>query len=517
MTRMISRAALCMGLALSATAPVRAQISDYKSLSALRDRFPPDGFINTQIFSTTGWNTLDVTNAAQVGAGNVILPNTPATDAATKIEAILASTSGNRILSFPAGVYYFGTHLSITQSNVFIQGAGLTNTEFRITAPDNLNAEIEFTGGGLSATEIDVTGAPQRGATTITVGDASTLAVGDTIHLYDKALGPTNGFYHYGQMAEITAKSGNVLTLSPSVSLTYAAAGDPKVKEVNVIQNVGIRGVHVSRTNQPTSDFTNNIEFVYANNAFAREVESSNLGRGGIVAYFSIDAVIISSFVHDAFAYGGGGQAYGILLTNNTTRSRVTDNKVWNMRHHIILQRGANNSVVSLNSAEPPYNGVPGDLSIHGFTVHNTLFEQNMGRTLEQDERSDVNAEQYQGLYNTAYRNNLSAYASSNIQIAGPNTTGNFPNQSATVLGNITAAMTVASSAVDPWVGANRVNGTVAMGDAPGGWWWPASLYTETAPSYFGTKAWPIFGPGVGTNSNFGAPNTLPAYDRAKP
>lgn len=115
MTRTLCRTALCMGVALAAlTAPVHAQISDYKSLSALRDRFPPDGFSNTQIFSTSGWTTLDVTNAAQVGAANVILPNTPATDAATKIETILASISGNRILSFPAGVYYFSTHLSIT-------------------------------------------------------------------------------------------------------------------------------------------------------------------------------------------------------------------------------------------------------------------------------------------------------------------------------------------------------------------------------------------------------------------
>lgn len=506
-------ALLATTLMAAAALPALAQISDYQSLSVLRGRFPPNGFSNVQIFSTAGWQTLNVTSSADVGA-NVISPNNPSIDAAARVEAILAASGGSRILYFPPGIYYFNTHLSITQSNTFIQGAGLDQTQFTIAAPASANGEIEFTGAGLSTSEVDVVGLPQRGQNTITVASVSGLSVGDIIHLYDKALGPANGFYHYGQMAEITAVSGTTLTLSPSVSLTFA--GDPKVKEVSVIRNVGIRGVHVFRNRAADSDFTNNIEFAYAKNAYAREVESSWAERGGIVAYFSMDAVIISSFVHDAYSYGGGGQGYGILLTNNTTRSRVTDNKVWNMRHHIILQRGANNSVVSLNSAEPTFNS-SGDLNIHGFTVHNSLFEANMGRDLKHDARSDVNGEQYQGIYNTFYRNNLSRYTGSYIRLEQPSFGGNFPITSPTVLGNITANTAISSTVVDPWVGANRIGSNVVLGNAPGGWSWPASLYTEDKPPYFGTKPWPLFGPGVGFNNNFGSPNTLPAFDRARP
>jgi hypothetical protein len=507
--------ALAFALALAAT-PTAAQITDYQSLQNIRSRFPPSGFPNTQIFSLTGWQTLNVTSAAAVGSANVITPNTPSVDAAQRIENIVAATSGNRILYFPTGTYYINTPLQIGESGVYLQGDGVNATQFTIATPAASNGEVAFVGPGLGA-EVDVVGLPTRGSSSVTVASTSGLSVGDIVHVYDKSIGLSVGFYHYGQMGEITGISGNTLTVSPALGLDFIS--DPKLKEVSVIRNVGIRGIHVFRDRAASDPAANNIEFSYVKNGVAREVESSWLERGGIVSYFSMDVVMISSFVHDAYDYGEGGQAYGFLFTNNATRSRATDNKAWNLRHHFIMQRGANHGVMSLNSAEPGFNGTNGDVQTHGFTVHNSLFEQNMGRDFEFDERSDLNSEQYQGLYNTFYRNNSTRYSGNDILLAAPFQSGNFPNQFPTVIGNATGFINQAGGINSPFIGANRIGSTVVLGDAPAGWSYPPSLYTTTKPTYFGTRPWPIFGPGLDAAQygTFGINNNLPAYDRAKP
>ncbi len=491
-----------------------AQITDYQSLSALRSRFPTDGFANVQIFSTTGWSTLDVTSAADVGAANVITPNTSSIDAAARIEAIVAATSGNRVLQFPAGAFYLYSHLSIVESNVLLLGAGVGATRFLIKTESGENGEVSFSGPGIGA-EVDVVGLPQRGDNTVTLASVAGLTIGGIVHIYDKSFGPYLGTYTYGQMGEIVSISGNKIVVSPSVDLDMVS--DPKIKPVSVIRNVGIRGISVYRDRAASEAGTNNIEFAFVKNGYAREVESSWLERGGITSLWSMDVVVISSFVHDAYAYGGGGQAYGISITGNATRNRVTDNKVWNMRHHFILSNGANHTVVSLNSAEPGFNGGYGSLDTHGFTVHNSLFESNMGVDLDFDGRSEPNVEQYQGLWNVAFRNNLQNYTGSELRIAEPVELGNFPHVSPTIIGNLTDVMPISPTTQDRWVGANRIGSTVTYGQAPSSWSYPPSLYATTKPTYFGTRPWPLFGPGVTAGGTFGVGNNLPALDRAKP
>lgn len=512
--RYVKRGLAGVALATALTAgPLSSQVN-YLDLSGLAARFPPSGWTNVQIFSTTGWQVLNVTSAAQVGSANVLTPNNSAIDAAAKIEAIIAATSGNRVLYFPPGTYYFSTPLQVTESNVFLQGDGPTATRFHIVAPATTNGEISFQGGG-PGTEIDVTSLPSRGATSIPIASTSGLAVGDVIHVYDKSLGPANGFYHYGQMGVVTSVGSGAVGISPALGLSMIS--DPKITEVAVLRNVGIRGIRVFRDRAAADASASNVEFNYVRNGVAREVEVSWLERAGVSAFFSMDVVMITSFAHDAYDYGGGGQAYGFLLTNNTTRSRITDNKAWNLRHHYILQRGANHSIVSYNSAESGFNGTTGDLNIHGFTVHNSLFEGNMGRDLKADGRSDVGLEQYQGLFNTFYRNNLNRIANGRVLIEAPVSSGNFQHQMPNVIGNASISLSVASTTNDPWVGANRVNGTVILGDAPSGWSYPASLYLTEKPAYFETRPWPIFGPGLTTGGTFGTLNNLPAYDRARP
>jgi len=71
---------------------------DYGDLPV--NHIPPDGWENITWNDPGGWSTLNVNDYA--------LPaNRSDLNATTKIENLIRSTSGNRILYFPRGIYYF--------------------------------------------------------------------------------------------------------------------------------------------------------------------------------------------------------------------------------------------------------------------------------------------------------------------------------------------------------------------------------------------------------------------------
>lgn len=150
---------------------------------------------------------------------------------------------------------------------------------------------------------------------------------------------------------------------------------------------------------------------------------------------------------------------------------------------------------------------------MHGFTPHNNLFEGNMGRDLEWDGRSEAAWNQYQGMFNTAYRNRLTAQLNNLLSILDADEFNNRSHYRPSLIGNLTNSLLIESGVIEPFAGANWINGTVVLGNMPSGSTYPASLYETEKPSFFGTKAWPVFGPAV---TNYGNTNTIPAFDRAK-
>ncbi len=332
-----------------------------------------------------------------------------------------------------------------------LRGAGQGATRLVIATPSADNGQIRFEGGAPGALET-ITNQPTRGSATIQLASTQ-IAVGDVVKVLDAARGLGFGFENYAQIGRVVAKSGGTLTLDQPLGLDFIIS--PRVRKLNPIRNVAVESLTVFRDRAASSARATNIFFVYADRAYARDVESSYLERGGITFAGSIDVHASNNRIHHAYDYGGGGQAYGIRVTESTSRCNIVDNKAWELRHHIILDLGANHCVVAYNSAEAGYNGVTGDLSHHGFSNHNNLWEGNMGRYLKWDGRSETNAAEYQGLYNTAYRNLL--YGSNNtILLDGPDTSGNFNHQSPTIIGNVARAYQASSGVVSPFVGANR-------------------------------------------------------------
>jgi autotransporter-associated beta strand protein len=469
-------------------------------------RLPVEPWKDTQWIDPGGWTTIDVTSQG-LPANNTNI------DAAVQIASIINNTSGRRRLYFPTGVYSFKSSLALNnRSDLWFDGEGRSNTVLRIDAPASANAEISFR-GGTSGSPIPVLGSLVAGDAAITVADASTLNVGDLIQVYaDNAPLAQGGLAFvtqvYGQMCRIVAKSGNTLTLDMRLLLDYPASYLPSVQRYNQIKNIKVSNLLVSRVAEPTSQDVSNLEFINAYNCNVVRVESSFAQRHHIYFQNAKDCVMESNYVHDCFVQTTGGYGYGFGLVGSTG-CRISHNKSTRLRHHIILQIGANHNVVSYNSIETCYDY--NDLALHAAYSYLNLFEGNMFTESYADTSKDgsTTVEPATGPENTWFRN----FATGKV--------GSI--QSATTRQNIIGNNlgTIVSSGADHYIGANNVagvnnsfgtpwpGGTVNWGVLPANVILPASLYLTNRPVFFGNGVpWPVFGPGV---TNLGVTNAIPA------
>ncbi|WP_113701661.1 glycosyl hydrolase family 28-related protein [Nonomuraea lactucae] len=456
-------------------------------------RLPPAGWTDTQWRHPGGFYVVDVTSRGLPADNSTI-------DASDKVRDIIATTSGNRVLYFPPGTYYFKTNLNITTDNIILRGAGLNATRLLIDAPGSANAELKFS-GAYTGNPVSVSGSVASGSTSITVPGSPGLQAGDFVQLYKNAGRHAYGYPIETQIFKILSRSGDTLTLNMEIGLDYPASSVPMVREIDMLENAGVDLLKIERLNQPTLENVNNLTFHMVNNGFIEDIESVKSGRAHINIYWSKDISIDRNYVHGAFVTQNG-YAYGISVNWGSTRVRVSDNKVWDLRHHIMMQLGANHSVVSYNSLEAPFNGY-NDLALHATFAYMNLIEGNRFYEGYADNSKLGQGElEATGPGNTWFRNYANHQVGSiNDQTAGQNVIGNK-------LGLIRL------SGTGHYHGANLEGSTLKWGALNQSSQIPPSLYLDTKPALLGSTPWPVYGPGA---TDWGAANRLPAQNRPKP
>jgi hypothetical protein len=216
---------------------------------------------------------------------------------------------------------------------------------------------------------------------------------------------------------------------------------------------------------------------------------------------FSKNIAVDRNYVHGCFRRDTGGYCYGIAA-NWSTRVRITDNKLWDLRHNVLFQLGTNHSVVSYNSAEAPYNSY-NDIALHANWAYMNLFEGNRLTEGYSDNSKEGQAGMEEtGPYNTWFRN----YATG--QMGSINKLTSRQN----LIGNKLALIRASGS--DFYHGANMENGVVKWGSLTSASRIPASLYLSSKPGFLGGTAWPVYGPSA---ADWGASNRLPATNRPHP
>ena len=253
----------------------------------------------------------------------------------------------------------------------------------------------------------------------------------------DSALLFSNWAYgSVGQIVQISTIVGNRINLNSPLRKSFVLNDSCRVRKMLPVKEVGIECLKIKRLDQSLGQ-TTNIDINYAVNCWVKGVESDTCNFAHIAISNSSNIEISGCYFHDAFAYGGGGQAYGVVAQATSGECLIENNVFNHLRHSMLIQSGANGNVYAYNSSVNPYwvsGALPansaGDMVLHGNYTFLNLFEGNTGQNIVIDDSHGIN-----GPYNTYFRNRADLYGifmnsnppSNNQNFVGNEVTNNGP------------------------------------------------------------------------------------------
>ncbi|MES2592125.1 MAG: T9SS type A sorting domain-containing protein [Bacteroidota bacterium] len=336
--------------------------------------------------------------------------STSANDAALT-NAVNALSGADGIIYFPAGIYLFNAPVNL-RSGLILRGAAPDSTRLKFDLGNSSNA-ISISGSSSTTTAL-LTSNGIKDSSYIYVDDASGFTAGDYLKLSfnDSSLVFSNWAYGtVGQIIKIAAIAANKIILESPLRLSYDLLKNPKVTKLNMVTGVGIECLKVHRADA-TPGQTSTIVYTYAAQCWISGIESNLCNFGHIELNNSTNISVKGSYFHDAHAYGGGGQGYGILCQVTTGECLFENNIFKHLRHSMLLQTGANGNVFGYNYSLAPFWTEPslpsnsaGDMVLHGNYPYSNLFEGNIGQNIVVDDSHGKN-----GPYNTFFRNRAELY-----------------------------------------------------------------------------------------------------------
>ena len=376
--------------------------------------------------STQGFTVIDASSYGFVADG--VTPND------YPLGSLMLAYKGPTIVYFPAGNYLFNAPIYL-RSDFIIKGAGADQTTFTI---EHQNTGHSMDARGYASTDsVSLNQSALKGSQQISVLNSSAFKVGDWIHLKQNDVDLTTSAwaaYSVGQIAQITGIVGNTLSLASEMRMDYLLQRTPFIQRILPVKNTGIECLKILRKDNTAPDQSSNISFEYAVNSWVNGVAFENTTFAHIEASYSANLTISNCYFKNAFDYGGGGRAYGVMLQFSTNECRVYNNIFQHLRHAMIVQAGANGNVFCYNYSTDPYwtgsaflpSNSAGDMVLHGNYVFANLFEQNDGQNIVIDNSHGGN-----GPNNTFLRNRASLWGIffSDNQSPGQNFIGNeIPN-----------------------------------------------------------------------------------------
>jgi hypothetical protein len=488
-------------------------------------------------------------------------------DDAHAIQSALDACPAGQVVLVPAGTYRVTVGLAM-KSGVTLRGAGPGQT--RIEGDRTAEKAIIQAGSWDEdpSPVTAVTGGLARGASNLTLASAAQFVKGDFVVIdqlndgdlvrpdgqdVDSSESPCiwgsrdNGTRLLGQMAEITAldSATATITIDPPLAMPLNAALSPQVQRVRarITRDVGIEDLTVADRSFRGANNAN-VRFWGVAYSWIRNVESANVSGRHIELTKALRCEVRDSYVHHAFNYDPGANAYGIVLENQSTDSLVENSIIYYLNGGLMMDSAGPGNVAAYNYADlmfgrdyPNAPWLTADLvANHCAHPFMNLWEGNMGSQISADNIHGSSSHQ------TFFRNYVDRQFTGFVQ------TGNLTdvvfsanNRYMNLVGNVlgrsgdaalsgavyeqTAGNCLDTVAVykfgypancavatvsDPQV-ATTVLRTGNYDYFSGRTIWdpsypekplPPSLYLTTKPSYFGTVPWPPIGPDVASQVN---------------
>ncbi len=444
----------------------------------------------------------DVTNYGAIGNGT--------TNNATAIANAISSLGGNAgIVYFPEGNYLVNSTLDLP-SNVVLRGESPSKTTLTFNLGGATN-ELIRAAASAGASFVSISSGYTKGSNSIVVSNPASFNVGDYAEIR-QANGSWDSkpaswaAYSVGQIVKITGKSGNTLTLSSALRITYTASLTPEISKITPVQNVGIESLKIYRSDTPSAGGGYNIYLSYAANCWIKDVESDRSNGTHIALEACTNIEITGCYIHHAIVYDGSGtRGYGITLFHHTGECLVENNVFRFLRHAMSVKEGANGNVLAYNYSREVNRSeflseYAGDISLHGHYAFANLFEGNVCQNLFIDDAWGPS-----GPYNTFFRNRIQKYgivmSDGTIDSNDQNFIGNEITGTGVGEGSYTLVGTGHFAHGNNDNGTIKPSGTSTLADQ--------SYYLGSSPIFWSGSAWA----GIGTPNSPNA-NTIPSFTR---
>ncbi len=410
------------------------------------------------------------------------------------LEALAALDGQPGVILFPEGQFFFDRRILLRDS-VIMRGEGADKTELTFDLDGQISDAIQIRGQSVNDL-IVIEGDIAQNTTELIVntdfsGDDLLSQKWFYLVFDDTELMASSWAYGLGgTLVSVKGFSEDTLYLDQPIRLAISDSLQPFLRPVNPVKGCGIECLKVRRSD-PTEFQTSNILFRFAHDCWVIGVESEFCNFGHVDIRQSSGITVRGCYFHDAHAFGGGGQAYGVILQSSASSCLVENNAFRLLRHSILLQSGANGNVIGYNySTEPFWTGVSlpansaGDLVCHGNYPYFNLFEGNIVQNIVVDASHGKN-----GPHNIFHRNRAELYGIFMSPGSGTDSThfiGNEVTNTGFLLGNYSL---IGAGNIEY---GNRVRGQVRPAGTDS---LPLlSLYLTEAPGFWQSATWPHIG-----------------------
>jgi hypothetical protein len=293
-------------------------------------------------------------DAATYGTGLV--------DASAAIGAAIDACPPGQVVYIPAGTYRLDNRVyRAYASNITIRGSGIGLTILK--ANTTQQALLLGTADWPRPTSgIAITGGATRGSTTLTLTDASAIAIGKLVRVEQNdlpyvisATAPTVNNKLMSATFKITAKAGNTVTVTPPLPVDFAQSPALVQYALSPLTSTGVEDLTIDCN----SISWVGVEFDQAWGCWVKNVEIKNSTSRQMFLVCFVSGEIRHNYTHDVV--GGGPNHEGIDLYQDGSFNLIEDNITYNGGFPGIIlgdsQGGCSGNVIAYNFSYGAYTG----------------------------------------------------------------------------------------------------------------------------------------------------------------
>ena len=264
--------------------------------------------------------------------------------------------SGGKIF-VKAGVYPITSTITITVSNVQIQGEGMGITAFVGDSAMTGNTPALQAFNAAAGTARQLLASTALGDTTLTTSpaDAASFTAGDYVLVYsDKEVDTEITTKHAGEIKQITAvdPTSGVITVDDQIFDTYTVGDSASVVRITMLQNITLSDFSITTTAPFSTLNVGFTHFRFIENLQIQRIEAHDAYNSGIHLQSVRNANISDCFIHHISDVTPPSQEkYGIVVGTASQNVSITGCRFSHTRHAVTTgsSSGTNQNGVQRN------------------------------------------------------------------------------------------------------------------------------------------------------------------------